>query len=448
MRPTPAAVAMPSTSAASSATFVPLAASRCARPLVRKSSRTSSASASSCPSTIPRPSAAEPGGRCARQRLLRAPSHTVERARDAASPAPGRLEPVDRDLRVGATTPLVLVGRTERQHPPTHADLGARRRSRPARADPAVRREAQHHALAVGQFGRSEHRPPRLALRRLEDRRRHVHLAAEERRQRRRVDRIRPRVRDEGPDRDRHHDAGTEHGSRRRPTAHPEREPRARTGHGQRRRDRRHRPPARAPPPRCTSPATSASEQEMPRMAPRVVEPRPHTVTRSRSASRRTSPIPGTSPSSSTEPKPPCCSRKARIFAAVAGPTPASVSSCSGVAVLRLTFGGRRPRRRRPRRAPGRRAGRHEHLPAVLHDGGEVHRREIGAPGRAARAAHRVVDALAAPQPIDARMLHRTGHVHGDLAALRPGGRGRGLHRQRRGRRRTGPPPRPTRGRR
>ena len=63
MRPTPAAVATPSTSAASSATFVPLAASRCARPLVRKSSRTSSARASSCPSTIPRPSAAALGDR-------------------------------------------------------------------------------------------------------------------------------------------------------------------------------------------------------------------------------------------------------------------------------------------------------------------------------------------------------------------------------------------------
>ena len=172
-------------------------------------------------------------------------------------------------------------------------------------------------------------------------------------------------------------------------------------------------------------------------MAPRVVDPRPHTVTRSRSASRRTSPIPGTSPSSSTEPKPPCCSRKARIFAAVAGPTPASVSSCSGVAVLRLTFAGVADADVVAGGAPRRRAGRHEHLPAVLHDGGEVHRGEIGAPGRAARAAHRVVDALAAPQPVDARMLHGTGHVHGDLATLRPGGRGRGLHRQRGGRWRT-----------
>ena len=160
-------------------------------------------------------------------------------------------------------------------------------------------------------------------------------------------------------------------------------------------------------------------------MAPRVVDPRPHTVTRSRSASRRTSPIPGTSPSSSTEPKPPCCSRKARIFAAVAGPTPATVSSCSGVAVLRLTFAGVAEADVVPAALPaGARVGTSTCLP-VLDDGGEVHRGEIGAPRRASRAAHRIVDALAAPQPVDARMLHRTGHVHGDLAAL-PGGAAEG----------------------
>src|SRR3954447_22496372 len=47
--------------------------------------------------------------------------------------------------------------------------------------------------------------------------------------------------------------------------------------------------------------------------------------------------MPDTCPSSSTDPKPPCCWRYSTIFWTVAGPTPGSVSSCSGVAVLRLT---------------------------------------------------------------------------------------------------------------
>src|SRR3954449_2618862 len=46
--------------------------------------------------------------------------------------------------------------------------------------------------------------------------------------------------------------------------------------------------------------------------------------------------MPDTCPSSSTDPKPPCCWRYSTIFWTVAGPTPGNVSSCSGVAVLRL----------------------------------------------------------------------------------------------------------------
>jgi hypothetical protein len=49
-------------------------------------------------------------------------------------------------------------------------------------------------------------------------------------------------------------------------------------------------------------------QHRMPRVRVQRVQPS-HTRTRSRSAASRTSPMPGTSPSSSTEPKPPCCSR-------------------------------------------------------------------------------------------------------------------------------------------
>ena len=81
-------------------------------------------------------------------------------------------------------------------------------------------------------------------------------------------------------------------------------------------------------------------------------------------------------PSSSTEPKPPCCSRYSRIARGHAGPMPSSSSSCSAVAVLRSsgTPSAGSPRRRAPRRAAA-----DEHLAAVLELGGEVERGEVGA---------------------------------------------------------------------
>ena len=64
---------------------------------------------------------------------------------------------------------------------------------------------------------------------------------------------------------------------------------------------------------------------------------RAHTWTRSRSFSSRAGPMPSTSPSWSTLANRPLASRHAMIAEAVTGPTPGSVSSSSGVAVLRST---------------------------------------------------------------------------------------------------------------
>ncbi len=117
----------------------------------------------------------------------------------------------------------------------------------------------------------------------------------------------------------------------------------------------------------------------------------PHSVTSSRSVARRTSPMPGISPSSSTEPKPPRSSRKSRIFCAVSGPMPLSVSSCSSVARVEVERLARR-RRRTPRpsaaaAAPARHPLGHEHLAAVLELRRQVEPAEVGPPPRARRRA-------------------------------------------------------------
>src|SRR3954463_92261 len=97
--------------------------------------------------------------------------------------------------------------------------------------------------------------------------------------------------------------------------------------------------------------------------------------------------MPDTCPSSSTDPKPPCCWRYSTIFWTVAGPTPGNVSSCSGVAVLRLTGAAGGGPRRAHRDGTGRRrscatgpaaagwtasALGHHDLAPVLKLGGEV----------------------------------------------------------------------------
>ncbi len=107
---------------------------------------------------------------------------------------------------------------------------------------------------------------------------------------------------------------------------------RRRQGRRHERQRRRDRPEQQA--------GDEAEQHEMARMAADHLEPGrrpPQRVSSSRSDASRTSPIPGISPSSSIDPKPPRSSRKSRIFCAVSGPIPLSVSSCSSVAVLRLS---------------------------------------------------------------------------------------------------------------
>ena len=79
----------------------------------------------------------------------------------------------------------------------------------------------------------------------------------------------------------------------------------------------------------------------------------------------------------------------------------------------------RRGGRRRPGTAAGRRrrALGDEHLAAVLELRREVHRGQVGAPARPARAAQRVVDARARGQPVHARPPHGARDVHGHAAA-------------------------------
>ena len=133
------------------------------------------------------------------------------------------------------------------------------------------------------------------------------------------------------------------------------------------------------------------------------------------SASNRFGPMPLICFRSSTEPKPPCCFRQSRIFCAVVGPMPSSVSSCSSVAVLRLT--GPESRRRaglagRPRPRSAAHPARHDHLLPVGDLRGQVDRLQVGSARRPTRAPQRQVEPRPAGQPVDARVANRAGHIH------------------------------------
>ena len=255
---------------------------------------------------------------------------------------------------------------TARRVLPTHLRAAARRHH-PARHPQQHRLAAPAHERAPTAVGvgpqRRQHR--RLAR----------HGLPEARRQPRPLQRGRPRLRHpcgaEQRDGQRQRGRGTPHDRQRQ---RPERD-----GQRRHRDDRRGRP-------RPEHQADDDDRQhQMPRMARpligREVPPerqaqahairssrhprgrRPadgaHTVTCAFNASSFFGPIPETWARSSTEAKPPCCVRYSRIFCAVAGPTPSSVSSCSAVAELRLMgAAARRPQRRRPqpdyRRRPRR----------------------------------------------------------------------------------------------
>ena len=99
-----------------------------------------------------------------------------------------------------------------------------------------------------------------------------------------------------------------------------------------------------------------------------------------------------------------------RIFCAVTGPIPGSSSSCSIVAMPRLTFepgGGRARVDRRARR----RAARHDHLLPVCERCREVDRREVCAGRRAARPYESIGDPRAVGDPEEARPANGADHV-------------------------------------
>ncbi len=133
-------------------------------------------------------------------------------------------------------------------------------------------------------------------------------------------------------------------------------------------------------------------------------------VTSSLSCSTRAGPMPGTSSRSSTEPNGPCAVRQSTIFCAVTGPIPGSSSSCSRVAIARLTFTAPagEPRRRRARRPPLR----DEHLLPVGERRGEVHHGQVSPARRTTRPAERVGYPGALSQPEEARSVDGADDVH------------------------------------
>ena len=117
--------------------------------------------------------------------------------------------------------------------------------------------------------------------------------------------------------------------------------------------------------------------------------------------------MPGTWPSSSTEPKPPC---SLAVLEDRAGHPRADAVELvellgrGGVEVERRALAGRRRRGA---------ADGHDDLAPVLELRGEVERGQVGPAAGAAGAAHRVDHPRARGQPVDARPAHRAGHVHG-----------------------------------
>ena len=153
------------------------------------------------------------------------------------------------------------------------------------------------------------------------------------------------------------------------------------------------------------------SQREEPARAPR------QTDTRSRSCSNFAGPMPRTPARSSTLRNGPCSSRSRTIAAAVAGPTPGSASSCSGVAVLRSTGPGAAvaadvgPRCRRQRLA----LARHRDARAVGEASREIQLLDIGVGGCPAGGGDRVVHACAGRHANHTRGAHCADDVDDDL---------------------------------
>ena len=111
--------------------------------------------------------------------------------------------------------------------------------------------------------------------------------------------------------------------------------------------------------------------------------------------------MPGIASRSSTARNGPCAWRQSRIFCAVTGPIPGSASSCSSVALARLTFA---PAAAAPPAPPaaapaGRSASRHDDLLAVGDGGRQVDEREVGVSVRPSGTLEGVGDPSSLRQP-------------------------------------------------
>ena len=355
----PSTAATPRTRAASSITFCPDAATRCESPEARNSPRVRSGSAASSPRAMPRSRAASGGGT-----PLRRTAWARARTPSTSPASPPRLAPVSASAsaRSWACTPRARCQASDARQ---RLEAAAYRQHRAdALGGPAhAAAGAQQHALAV-ESHRGHPHAERPRPRRVEEQDPPAHGVPDARRQMGRVDRLQARLCDQraGDDgarqRQSHRGARAEHRRRERGQRH--RQWRARTeeqsGDERRgprvpgpraklaqRRDGTHLPERHgrhagrrgAVDARTLAPDLFAAH---PTAAHGAVAPRAaHSWTLPLNAARRFGPMPGISPRSSIERKPPCCRRYSRILLAVAGPTPSRVSSCSAVAVLRLT---------------------------------------------------------------------------------------------------------------
>ena len=153
---------------------------------------------------------------------------------------------------------------------------------------------------------------------------------------------------------------------------------------------------------RAQSPTASAVDEQ--RGQPRSRPPRTRiTASRDPAAAR---PAPVRSPGSHRDRRPsetaPCACRQSTIFCAVTGPMPGSASSCVERSRSRGSPWPLAPRGASRRRLPGRRRARHDDLLPVGERRREVDERDVGPPGRAARAGDRVGDARALRQAVRA----------------------------------------------
>ena len=164
--------------------------------------------------------------------------------------------------------------------------------------------------------------------------------------------------------------------------------------------------------PRRLVPPRSSRGRRAARTGPASQPRRRHTVTSGRRSARVASPMPDTSPSSSTTLKRPLAVRQSRIRCASTGPMPGSPSSCSSVAVLRSTSAPAAPGAVPAEGGAGSgsdvlAAARDHDLLAVDDRPGQVHARRVAGGCHPAGGVHSIRD------PCTGRQLDQPGPAHG-----------------------------------